>query len=371
MQVLLADSDKLFQKEIEGFTKEFLQQKPISLKAFWQALYKKSFISQENSFLKNILLTQAICKIEPGLGLFLLTQYTCIEIIKKSSGQSLKDKYLNQLLSGEYIACFSITEPSAGSDVSMIETFAKKETGCWILNGHKIWASNGSISDIIITFAQAKSHKDKSGITCFLLNSHSKNIEILKDTPKLGVKITPSNEVLIKNVKVNEEEEKEKQKQIGNIGDGIKIALGAITLGRIFCAAQAVGLLEGILEESIKHSTKRNQFGKSISENQAIQWYLADMTKDMDTARLLLYKACWAKENSPNELNKLSSMAKYFCTSVAQKHSGIAVQILGGLGLNEESYVARAYRDAKVLEIYEGTNEIQKVIIAKELFGHD
>lgn len=358
MQTLLDKESETFKLNVEIFTHDFSKQQ-FTLKDLWQALYKKGFISCDNSFLKDILLVQSICKVNPGIGLFLLTQFACINIFKNHATSELKEKYLNKLISGEYIACFSITELNAGSDVTMIETIAKKEGSSYLINGHKIWASNGEISDVIILFAQAKEYRDKSGITCFVIPS--KEVEIKKDTPKLGVKISPSNEIIIKNLKTPCEN------QIGEIGDGIKIALGAITLGRIYCAAQAVGLLEGILNESVKHAVKRNQFGKRIIDNQAIEWYVADMAKDLDAACLLLYKAVWAKENNSSELNKLSSMAKYFSTEKAQIHSSKAVQIFGGSGLNENSYVSNAYRDAKVLEIYEGTNEIQKVIIAREL----
>ncbi len=370
MQVLLEKEKEDFKQKVQTFADNKLSKTTkFNLKLLWQELYKEGLVNKENNFFQNILLTEVLCKFKSGLGLFLLTQFTCIEIIKNFASDSLKEKYLNKLISGECISCFSITEPNAGSDVSMIETRAQKKGNTWILNGHKIWASNGSISDIITVFVQTNpvkaihelpQHK-KSGITCFVIPSKCKEVEILKDTPKLGVEITPSNEVFIKDLSVSEDS------QIGNIGDGIKIALSTITSGRMFCAAQAVGLLSGILEESVKYSTKRNQFGKSISDYQAIKWYIADMTKDLDSARLLLYKAVWAKENSPEELNKLSSMAKYFCTSAAQKHSSNAVQIFGGAGLVKDSYVACAYRDSKVLEIYEGTNEIQKLVLAKEL----
>ena len=368
MQTLLVKEDSTFKDSVESFTRNYLNSsKETNLKGLWQGLCKNKFISKENSFLKDILLTQAVCKVMPGLGLFLLTQYTCIEIIKNFANDTLRKKYLDKLYSGENIACFSLTEPNAGSDVTMIETVGKtgktvKEGNTtWSLSGHKIWASNGSISDIIITFAQTKKLKDKSGITCFLIPSDSPDVKINPDTPKLGVKITPSNEIIMNNLEVTPEN------QIGNIGDGIKIALSAITVGRIFCSAQAAGLLEGILNESVKYSTKRNQFGKSISDLEAIQWYLADMSKDLDASTLLLYKACFVKENQKEDLNKISSMAKYFSTSQAQYHATKAVQIHGGAGLNEDSYVANAYKDAKVLEIYEGTNEIQKLIISREL----
>ncbi len=362
MQTLLDKEKTDFKQKVQDFVNKKLKdnQKP-DVKLLWQNLFKENLIKKENSFFENIILTEVLCKLNPGIGLFLLTHFTCIEIIKNFASESLKEKYLNKLVSGENVACFSITEQNAGSDVSMIETTAKKENNKWIIDGHKIWASNASISDIIILFVQTKSHKDKSGISCIVIPSKTKEVEILKDTPKLGVELTPSNEVLIKNLIVGEEN------QIGSVGDGVKIALSTIALGRIFCAAQAVGLLSGILEESVKHSTKRNQFGKSISDFQAIKWYIADMTKDLDAAKMLLYKAVWAKENYPEELNKLSSMAKYFSTNAAQKHSSSAVQICGGAGLVKDSYVSNAYRDAKVLEIYEGTNEIQKIVIAREI----
>lgn len=361
MQTQLSKENVDFKSSLKSFLGDYFKNNEIALKNLWQTLYKKEYILASNSLLKNVLLTEMVCKFEPGIGLFLLTHFANIEIVKSYGSEEVKNKYLNKLISGEYISCFSLTEQNAGSDVSMIETFAKNESGNWIINGHKIWASNASISDIIILFAQTKAHKDKTGISAFIVDSKNPELKISKSTEKLGVKITPSNEITIKDLKVSEDS------MIGQVGDGIKIALSTISVGRIFCAAQAIGLLSGILEESVKRSTERNQFGKSISEFQSIQWYIADMTKDLDAARLLLYKACFAKETNSSELAKLSSMCKYFSTNRAQKHSSNAVQIFGGQGLNENSYVAKAYKDSKVLEIYEGTNEIQKLIIAKEL----
>ena len=366
MQVLLSNEEKSFSKDIEIFTSKYLDKNSkIDLKTFWQELYKKQFINKNNSFLKNILLTESICSIDPGIGLFLLTQFSCIEIINTFASKSIKEKHYEDLIPGKKITCFSITEPEAGSDVSMIKTTAKKDDNNWIINGQKTWASNGSISDLIIFFAQTKEHKDKTGVTCFIAESNSKEINISEDIPKLGVKITPSNEIIFNSLRLS------KESQIGNIGDGFKIALSTITSGRIYCAAQASGLLKGILRESVNYSTKRNQFGKAIFENQAIQWYLADMSKDSSACNLLLQKAAFLKDSGSekdiNELKKHSSIAKYFCTMSAQKHSSNAVQIHGGQGLKEESFVAKAYRDAKVLEIYEGTNEIQKINLAREL----
>lgn len=363
MHALLDDENISFKYYIYEFVRDYFNKnKEINLKNLWQSLYKQSFISKKNNFLKDILLVESCSQVCPGLGLFLLTQFTCIEIIKNHANEKLKENYLNNLISGNSIGCFALTEPNAGSDVSMIQaTVQEQESENWIITGHKIWSSNGSISDLIILFAQAKEYKNKTGITCFVINSKDSGIQIRPDTPKLGVKITPSNEIIINNLIISDEN------KIGEIGDGIKIALSAITLGRIYCASQAVGLLRGVLNEVVKHSTRRNQFGKSISENQAIQFYIAEMSKDLDAAELLLYKATWAKENNSKELTKLSSMSKYFSTSVSQKHSTKGVQIFGGAGLNESSYVASAYKDSKVLEIYEGTNEIQKLILSKEL----
>ncbi len=364
MQTQLSSEDLDLRSNLDLFLKDFFKLQDINLKKLWQDLYKKGFIKADNSFLKNVLITEMVCKYEPGIGLFLLTHFANIEIIKSFGSEFIKKQYLDKSMSGEIITCFSLTELSAGSDVSKIETTAKKEGSKWVLNGHKIWASNAEISDVILLFAQTKENGDKSGITCFLVDRSkvsTDEIEILTSTPKLGVKITPSNEIKIKNLKIDD------SSLIGDIGDGINIALSTITNGRIFCSAQAVGLLSGVLDQCVKHSVKRSQFGKAISDFQAIQWYLADMSKDLSACRLLLYKSAWAKDNNSSEVNKLSSMTKYFSTSSAQKHSGNAVQIFGGQGLLEDSYVAKAYRDAKVLEIYEGTNEIQKLVIAKEL----
>ena len=181
MQVLLTAENKTFKEKIKLLVRNFISKDQVlNLKELWQHLHKNSFISKDNSFLRNVLLVEAMSKAEPGLGLFLLTQFTCIEIINSYANEKLKNKYLGKLISGEYIGSFALTEPNAGSDISMIETNAKKENTNWILNGHKIWSSNGSISDIIITFAQTKPHKDKSGITCFLVPSHTKEIKILK-----------------------------------------------------------------------------------------------------------------------------------------------------------------------------------------------
>lgn len=362
MQTVLPKEKKELKDKVYKFTKDFFKEpKSISLKDYWQSLYKKSYISKDNSFINNILLVEGACKACPGIGLFLLTQLACIYSLEGSENKDLNDKYLAKLISGEIISCFSLTEKSAGSDVSKLETTAKEEGDSWIINGNKIWSSNGSIADMFFIFAQTKEIGDRKGITCFIAEKENVGIEIHPDTPKIGVKITPSNELDFTNLKVS------KANQLGEIGSGVKIALNTITHGRIFCAAQAVGLLSGVLEEATTHSSKRNQFGKSISDFQSIQWYLADMSKDLDAARLLLYKAAWAKDNNSDELNKLSSMAKYFATDVASKHANKGVQILGGQGLIEPSFIGTAYNDAKVLEIYEGTNEIQKVVLSKEL----
>lgn len=359
MQTLLSEDQINFKTKISNFTNKYFTAKK-DLKPFLHSLYTEQLYSENITFMEKVLLVESVSKINCGVGLYLLTQFACIEILQIFGTETQKNNHLKDLISGKKISTFCLTEENAGSDISQINTTAKVEHDLFNISGSKIWSSNGEIADMFFLFAQCNEIGDKKGISCFLCQT-SPNINIHSSSPKIGIKITPSNKIDFKDLKIK------KESLIQNVGDGIKIALSTISVGRVLCAAQAVGLLSGILEESAKHSKKRNQFGKSISDFQTIQWYLADMQKDLDASKLLCYKAAWAKENNPSEFQKLSSMAKYYATESASIHSNKAIQIHGGKGLTEGSLISSSLTDAKVLEIYEGTNEIQKSILQREL----
>ncbi len=273
-----------------------------------------------------------------------------------------KQKYLKRLASGEILGSFCLTEAGAGSDAAGIQTTATRSGETYRLNGSKTWVTNGAHAGLYIVFGKTDPAAGGKGITAFLIEPSFPGFKIGRHEDKMGQRSSPSVEILLNDCEVPA------ANRLGEEGQGLKIALSALDGGRIGIAAQAVGLAQGALDESIKYAKQRRAFGKSISEFQAIQWMIADMQTEVEAARQLTYYAAWLKD-SGKPMGCAASKAKLYASEMANRVAYKAVQIHGSVGYSRETDVERMYRDARVITIYEGTSEVQRMIIARDLLG--
>jgi alkylation response protein AidB-like acyl-CoA dehydrogenase len=287
--------------------------------------------------------------------------------------EAQKQKYLKRLASGEILGSFCLTEAAAGSDAAGIQATATRcsSQNChpersagsafsYRLNGSKTWVTNGSVAGVFIIFAKTNPEAGAKGITAFLVEPSFTGFKIGRHEDKMGQRSSPSVEILLNDCEVPA------ANRLGEEGQGLKIALSALDGGRIGIAAQAVGSAQGALDESIKYAKQRRAFGKSISEFQAIQWMIADMQTELEAARGLTYHAAWLKD-SGKAMGSAASKAKLYASEMANRVVYKAVQIHGSVGYSRETDVERMYRDARVITIYEGTSEVQRMIIARDL----
>ncbi len=270
-----------------------------------------------------------------------------------------KQKYLPELSSGKKLGCFALSEPEAGSDATSIKTTAVKKGKHYIINGLKSWITNGSEADVAIVFASMDKEKGSRGISAFIVDLDSEGIEIGKSEQKLGIKASSTTQIIFDNCKVSSEN------LLGEEGEGFKIAMKTLDGGRIGVAAQAVGIAKAALEASIIYSKQRKAFNDTISNFQGIQFMLAEMTTKVEAARLLTWQAASLLDQG-EKFTKQSAMAKLFAAETAMWVTTKAIQIHGGNGYTTDFPVERYFRDAKVTEIYEGTSEIQKIVIARQ-----
>src|SRR5580704_3285686 len=288
--------------------------------------------------------------------------------------EAQKSQYLRRLASGEILGAFCLTEPAAGSDAAGIQCAATRGTVTldgapgsdsdnYRLNGTKTWVTNGSDAGVYIVFAKTQPELAGKGITAFLVEPTFAGFTIGRHEDKMGQRSSPSVELIFNDCIVPA------ANRLGEEGQGLKIALSALDGGRIGIAAQAVGLAQGALDESVKYARTRKAFGRPIAEQQAIQWMLADMHTEIEAARGLLYQAALLKDSGA-KMGSASSRAKLYASEMVNRVVAKAVQIHGSQGYSRESEVERMYRDARVLTIYEGTSEIQRTIIARDLLAH-
>ncbi|MDD4240683.1 MAG: acyl-CoA dehydrogenase family protein [Smithellaceae bacterium] len=276
------------------------------------------------------------------------------------AGRSQKEKYLPPLAAGEVIGAFSLTEANAGSDAGSVETTAVKRGAEYILNGTKIFVTNGGVCDVALIFALTSSPENKLQSSVFIVESRFPGFLRGELEDLCGMRANPVSSLFLEDCRVPAEN------LLGKLGDGMKIGLATLDNGRIGVAAQALGIAQGAMEAAVKYAKERQQFKKPIASQQTIQNYIADMATEILAARLLLYRACELKDAGA-PFGCEASMAKLYCSSVASRVTSLAVQIHGGYGYSKEYDVERYFRDAKVTEIYEGTSEIQRVVIARAI----
>ena len=308
-----------------------------------------------------VIAMEEIAKVDAAASVIMSVNNSLVCTLLEKYGDAFqKGKYLSKLSKGELLGAFSLSEPQSGSDASNMLTFAKKTNDGYILNGTKNWVTNGQNSDVVLVAALTEKNVGHRGISCFIVEKSFKGFSVGKPEKKLGIKSSDTTELYFDNVEIP------KENLIGNEGDGFKICLGTLDGGRIGIAAQALGIAQASLDASVKYSKERKQFDKPISSFQAVQFKLADMSIAIEGARLLTRKAAWLKDKKLN-FSVQAAMAKLNASEVAMKASTECVQIHGGYGYMRDYGVERLMRDAKITQIYEGTSEIQRLVIARDL----
>jgi len=277
--------------------------------------------------------------------------------------EAQKRKYLRRMATGETLGAFCLTEPAAGSDAAGIQARAVRDGNVYKLNGTKTWVTNGNVAGVYVVFAKTDPAAGGKGVSAFLVEPDLPGFRRGRHEEKMGQHSSPSVEILLNDCLVPVEN------RLGEEGQGLRIALGALDGGRIGIAAQGVGLAQGALEQTLKYAKQRRAFGKNLAEFQAIQWMIADMQTEIAAARGLTHYAAWVKDTHPTKLGASASKATLSSSEMVNRVVYKAVQVHGSVGYSRETEVERMYRDARVLTIYEGTSEVQRMIIARELLG--
>ncbi|HEY8808262.1 MAG TPA: acyl-CoA dehydrogenase family protein [Candidatus Limnocylindria bacterium] len=286
----------------------------------------------------------------------------CCGPLLKFGNPSQKERWLKPLARGDKLGCFALTEPASGSDAAGLQMTAKRDGQGWLLSGTKNFITNGVTADVAVVFAQTQPGSRHKGITAFIVDKPAAGLTVGRVEQKLGIKGSDTAQLVFENVRVEDDQ------RLGEVGEGFKIALSTLDGGRIGIAAQAIGIARACLEDSLAYAKERQAFGKPIAELQAIQWMLADMATEVDAARLLAWRAATLKDRG-EKFTAEAAMAKLFASDIAMKAARNCVQIFGGYGYLKDFPAERHYRDAKITEIYEGTTEIMKLVIAEDMLG--
>lgn len=328
----------------------------------WGVCIPEEYGGAGADYLSFILVLEELSRADAGVGVAVAvnTSLAALPVLEFGTEEQ-KRTWVPRLASGEVLGAYALTEPGSGSDAASIVTSARREGGGYVLNGSKQFITNAGVAGLFVVMARTgPPGSGAKGVTAFLVEAAAKGLSLGREEEKLGLHSSSTRNLVLEDVWVPE------SARLGGEGEGFVIAMKTLDGGRIGIAAQAVGITQAALDTALAYAKQRHQFGQAIADFQAIQWKLADMDRDLDAARLLTYRAAWLKMNG-RPVTAEGAKAKLFASEAARRHTAEAVQILGGYGYTKEFAAERYYRDAKITEIYEGTSEIQRLVIAREL----
>lgn len=343
--------------ESEEYSKDLLDK--LQKYGFFGIPYSRELGGSGGDMISYALAMEEVSKVDASTGITLSVHTSlCCSCIDGFGTPEQKERFLRPLIDGHKIGCFGLTEPNAGTDASGLQTRAtKNENGDYVINGSKVFTTNSGFADTFVVFAVTDKTKGTKGISGFVLDREMPGLSVTRDIPRMGIRAASNCEVAYENVVVPAD------RLLGKEGDGYKMAMKALDGGRIGIAAQSVGIAQGAINEAMKYVKERKQFGKRISQFQNTQFKLAEMQTKVDAARLMAWRACKAKDDGEN-YGQYAAMAKLFASDVANEVTRGCVQLFGGYGYTREYPVERMMRDAKITEIYEGTSEAMKMVIA-------
>jgi alkylation response protein AidB-like acyl-CoA dehydrogenase len=337
--------------------------KKIGEQGFLSAILPEKYGGQGIDHIAYALMTEEVARVCSSTRTLFSVQISLVEKpILEFGTEEQKMKYLPRMATGELIGCFGLTEPNAGSDAGNQQTTAKEDGDYFVLNGQKTWISNGCISQVALIIAQADKSKGHKGICAFLVDTDTAGFTTREIKPKLGLRASVTSELFLDNVRVH------KSQMLGKFGEGFKVAMYCLDQGRFSVAAGSVGVNQACIDISTKYAMEREAFGQKIGNFQMIQQMVADMAADCEAGRFLVLRAAFLKDKGVRNTRE-TSMAKLFCSEAAIRASNSAVQIFGGYGFSEEYPAARYYRDARVLNLYEGTSQIHRIILSQDELG--
>jgi alkylation response protein AidB-like acyl-CoA dehydrogenase len=370
------------QREIQELTRDLAQAEIVPNAAAWdrehrfpQELFPKlaelglmgvcvpeEYGGSGADFLSYVLVLEELSRADAGVGVTVAvhTSATTLPILAFGTEEQ-KARFVPPLARGEQIGAFALTEPGSGSDAGSLRTRAAPDGDGWVLTGSKQWITNGSVAGNFVLFARTDdATAGARGVSCFVLDAE--HVRVTREEEKLGLNSSSTADLLLDGARV------ERDRLLSDEGRGFRVAMATLDGGRIGIAAQALGIAQAAYDVARTYALEREQFGHRIADFQAIQWKLADMATEIDAARLLVYRAAWRKQQGLSHTAE-GAKAKLFASEMARRQTAEAIQVLGGYGYTKEFPLERFYRDAKVTEIYEGTSEIQRIVIARSILG--